>query len=426
LIGKNIDLKQLMNPVFIISILLLYGITVILSAFYPAIYLSRFSPLEILGKRIKLSKRRLTAIIVVFQSIVAIILLSVILTLYKQANYLQKLPLGYNPENVMSTRTNETIRKSYEAIEQELLKSPEIKAVAISDHTFGEGGSGQVIAPWGDKEQNHGIAEYRMQKGMPELMGLQLVEGRFWQDSDPDSIPKIILNEAAVKMLGGESPLEKAVAYNGDPVEVIGVVKDFYYNNPALYIEPIVLINRLYGGSILNIRFNENVNPVQARQIVQKVLRQFDPDYVINPRWSVDIYKEKFKSIQTLTRIVLIGSAISIFVAMLGLLAIHLYSTLRRTKEIGIRRIHGAEKTSVFLLLSLDVLKWIGIAALFAIPAAIYIIITLLNNYTNRVSLDWTVFVLPVLIQFAIAFFSISGVTISVLSQNPVKSLKSE
>jgi putative ABC transport system permease protein len=414
-----------MNPVFIISVILLYGITVLLSAFYPALYLSRFSPLEILGKRIRFSKRRLTAIIVVFQSFIAIILLSVILTLYKQSSYLQKLPLGYNPENVMIVRTNEAIMKSYKVVEQELLKSPEVKAASLSDHIFGVRGSGQTIGHWGTNDPK-GINEYRMQQGMPELMGLQLVEGRFWQESDPDSIPKLILNEAAVKMLGGESPIEKTYNYKGEPVQVIGVVKDFYYDNPALSIAPIVLINRLYNGSRLYIRFNENVSPIQARQIATDVLRRFDPDFVLNPQWSVDIYKEKFKSIQTLSRVVLIGSAISIFVAMLGLLAIHLYSTLRRTKEIGIRRIHGAEKSSVFVLLSLDVLKWIGIAALFAVPAAIYIVIEILNNYANRVHPDWTIFVLPILIQCAIAILTISGVTLSVLSQNPVKSLKSE
>ena len=127
-----------------------------------------------------------------------------------------------------------------------------------------------------------------------------------------------------------------------------------------------------------------------------------------------------------MTLIIFIGSAISIFVAMLGLLAIHLYSSKRRTKEIGIRRVFGAEKSSVFALLSLDVLKWIGIASLFAIPAAVYIISQMLNNYTNRVNQDWTIFVFPILIQCVIAILTTSGVSLSVLSQNPVKSLKSE
>jgi len=428
LINKNIDMIQLLNPMFILAAIVLFVITVVLSAFYPALYLSRFSPLEILGKRIRFSKRRLTAGTVIFQSVISIVLLSVILVLYKQSSYLQKLPLGYNPKNVVSVATGNIINslKSYQAVKQELLKHPEIKAVAGSDHIVGDGSSGQVIALWGaPKEDNKPINEYRMLTGMPELMELKLVEGRFWQESDPDSIPLLILNEAAVKMLGGESPIEKNYNYSGE-AKVIGVVKDFYYGDPASSIAPIVLSNRIYNLHWLNIRFNENVNPIQARQIMLDVFHQFDPDFVINPIWSIDVYQNKFKEIKTLTLTVVIGSIISIFVAMLGLLAIHLYSSMRRTKEIGIRRIHGAEKASVFLLLSMDVLKWIGIAALFAIPISIYIISEMLNNYTNRVHPDWTIFVFPILIQCVIAILITSGVSLSVLSQNPVKSLKSE
>jgi len=425
LINKNIDMIQLLNPMFILAGILLFVITVVLSAFYPAIYLSRFSPLEILGKRIRFSKRRLTAGTVIFQSIISIVLLSVILVLYKQSSYLQKLPLGYNPENVMSVAESDTINKSYQAIKQELLQFPEVKAVAGSDHLFGGGTSGQIIALWGaPQEDNKPINEYRMATGMPELLGLKLVEGRFWREDDPDSVRMLILNEAAVKMMGGESPLDKTYSYWGQ-AKVIGVVKNFYYGDPAMSIAPIAL-NRVTDTRLINIRFSENVNSVQAQQIALKVFRKFDPDFVLNPIWAVDIYKDKFKEIKTLTLTVLIGSVISIFVAMLGLLAIHLYTSMRRTKEIGIRRVLGAEKTSVFLLLTLDVLKWIGIAALFAIPAAIYIIHEMLNNYANHVHPDWTIFVLPILIQCVIAVLTISGVTLSVLSQNPVKALKTE
>jgi len=424
LINKNVDMVQLLNPTFILSGIMLFVITVVLSAFYPAIYLSRFSPLEILGKRIRFSKRRLTAVTVVFQSIISIVLLSVILVLFKQSTYLQKLPLGYNPKNVMSVQGNETVNKSYEAVKQELLQYPEVKAVAGSHHLFGAGCSGQAIALWGEDAKVQAIDEYRILRGMPELMELELVEGRFWRESDPDSIRMIILNEAAVKMLGGESPLEKTWSYKGQ-AKVIGVVKDFYYGDPASGIAPIVL-SRVFDPGRINIRFNENVDPLKARQITSEVFQKFDPDFVLNPVWSVDIYQAKFKGIKTLTTTVLVGSAVSIFVAMLGLLAIHLYSARRRTKEIGIRRVFGAEKASVFMLLSLDVLKWICIAALFAIPIAVYIISEMLNNYTNRINQDWTIFLFPVLIQCVIAIFTISGVSLSVLSQNPVKSLKSE
>ncbi|MDR1341836.1 MAG: ABC transporter permease [Prevotellaceae bacterium] len=425
LIGRDVDLAQLANPMFIGAAALLFVATVVFSAFYPAFYLSRFSPLEILGKRVKLSKRRLTASVVVFQSVISIVLLSVIVTLYKQTAYLEKLPLGYNPKNLMLVQCNGALSNNYEAIKQELQKHPEVKAVGGSHHVFGGGWSGQVITKWEEQDKRYPINEYRLMSGMPELMDLKLTEGRFWREDDPDSVRTLILNEAAVKMLGGESPLEKTYGYHQRQTRVIGVVKDFYYNNPVLNIEPIVL-SRVFGPSVVNIRFAEGVSPTRAREVALDVFRQFDPEFVLNPWWGADIYASKFRELKMVTRMVLIGSLAAIFVAMLGLLAIHLFTAMRRTKEIGIRRVHGAGRTSIFVLLSLDILKWIGYAAVVAIPVAAYCIIRILNTYANHASPDWMVFVLPVLAQCLIALLTTSGVTLNALRRNPAETIKTE
>ncbi|MDR2086223.1 MAG: ABC transporter permease [Dysgonamonadaceae bacterium] len=423
LINKNIDLIQLLNPLFIASVLLLFLLTVVLSAFYPALYLSRFSPLEILGKRLKFSKRRLTAGVVIFQSGLSIILLSVVLFLYKQTVYLEHLPLGYNPKQVMSVVVNKTIAESYRAVGEELLKHPEVKSVSGSQHIFGGGCSGQVIAPWENQEKRMEVNEYRLMTGMPELMELELVEGRFWSESDPDSVYTLIVNEAAARMLGG-SPTGKSFLY-WERAEVIGVVNDFYYDNPVLSVAPIVL-SRVNYPAIINIRFDDKAGMIRAQEIAENVFRQFDPDFVLNPLWNEQIYSGKFKEIKTLTQIVLIASLTSLFIAMLGLLAIHLFSAMRRRKEIGVRRIHGAEAPSIFLLLSLNVLKWIGWAAIVAVPGAVYVISEIQKQYANHLPLEWTLFVLPIIMQCLVALITTAGVNLSVLSQNPVKALKIE
>ena len=426
LIRTHIDMQQLFNPAFILAVLAILGITIVLSALYPAFYLSRFSPIEILSKQIRFSKRRLTAGIVVFQSVISIILLSAILVLFKQTAYLQKLPIGYNPENVMSFVGNATINNNYQAVKQRLLTYPEVKAVSGSAHLFGRSGShsGEAINVYGENDNIKQINGLRFLVGMSELMELELVEGRFWEESDSDSIRLLILNEAAVKLLGGESPFEKFFMYNG-LARVIGVVKDFYYDDPAFPIEPIV-ISRASRPSYINIRFHENINPAKARQVVSDAIHQFDKGFVLEPIWNVDLYEQKFSIIKMYTRVLTIGTVFSIFVAMLGLLAIHLFTSFRRTKEIGIRKIFGAENTNIFLLLSFNMIKWIGIAAVIAIPIVAYLASGWLSVFANRVQLDWMVYVFPILIQCAIAILTTSGVTLKVLSQNPVKSLKTE
>jgi|GEM_PF-314102 len=416
-----IDLRQLLSPLFIVSILALFIITVVCSAFYPAIYLSKFTPLEILGKRIKLSKRQLTAGIVIFQSILSIILLSFIVTIYKQTAYLKDLPLGYNPNQLVSVVDSQITYQRYDAIKEELLKLPIVQSVGVSHHIVGDGCSRQRIMPWGNKDGELSINEYRMMTGMPDMMGFELVEGRYWNESDPDSICLILLNEAAVKALGDETPLETVYEYRGE-TRVTGVVKDFIYGNPVDKIAPL-MIARTPDPSVYNIRFNEGVTRLQAEEAILSVFRRFAPDYIMNPRWSIDLYNAKFSELKQYTRILITATAISIFIAMLGLLAIHLYSSIRRTKEIAIRRIHGAEKGSVFRLLSLDILKWIGIAAVIASPIAWYLIKEVLSNYANHISIDWTIFAWPIVVQCIIALLTTSGITLWVLSRNPAKSI---
>jgi putative ABC transport system permease protein len=427
LIQKDIDLIQLLNPVFILCLLGLFVITVTLSAGYPSFYLSRFSPLDILGKHLKFSKRRLTAVLVIFQAVVTIVLISSILILNKQMAYLENLPKNYNPENVLTIPLNNTLRTNYEALKQELLNTSGIQNVSGADHQIGGGSSGESFSlPESQDKQQKGLQEYRIMPGLGELMEFQLVEGEFFKE-DANNADKIILNESAVKSLGLQSPVVgKHVLRFQENMEIIGVVKDFISDDPASPILPLALSNQIYSFRYLYIKLDKNINRMQANELVQTVLRKFDSEFVLNPAWSEDIYIEKFDAIKTQSKLVGIGSLLSVFIAMIGLLAIHLYTAKRRTKEIGIRRINGASPQSIFSLLSLDIIQWIVIAGIIAVPVAYYIASEWLNNYGNHTSLGWLVFILPILIQCLIAIITTSGVSINVLSQNPVKALKSE
>jgi putative ABC transport system permease protein len=253
-----------------------------------------------------------------------------------------------------------------------------------------------------------------------------LVEGEFLNENTPDSICQLILNEAAVKMLGLQLPvIGKKVEYNGI-AEIIGVVKDFIYDMPNDPVNPLALANKHHYPALIYIKFDKNISRMQAHELALNTVQKFDSEFVLIPMWSEDVYTSKFDDLKLQFKILMIGSILSVFIAMIGLLAIHLYTSKRRTKEIGIRRINGADAQTIFVLLSWDIIRWIIVAGFLAIPVAWFVASNWLNNYTNHVSMGWTVFVFPILIQCVIAIFTTSGVSISVLSQNPVKLLKSE
>ncbi|MDR0724511.1 MAG: ABC transporter permease [Prevotellaceae bacterium] len=429
LIKVEISLMRLISLDFIICVSLLFIFTVALSAGYPAFYLSRFSPLDILFKRIRFSKRRLTAGVVVFQTIITLVLMSYIFTMNRQTKYLENCDKGYNPENVASILLNRNLYKNYGALRQELMQFPFIRKISGSDHHIGGRCSGQSIASLGENT-THGINEYRVMPDMCELIGLQLVDGDFLKEEDKrDTLRTILINEAAMRMLGLERPIAgKFVNYKGDVnTKVLGVVKDFYYDSPGNEIKPLA-ISFCFGdiGSVMYFKFDENINRMKIRESLNSVFNKFDPNFFVEPVWTEDIYAKKFEGMKTQSTIILLSTLLSLLVVILGLFAIHLYTIIRRTKEIGIRRIYGADHKAIFMLLSSDILKWIGIAALIAIPVEYYIVSSWLEGYANRVPLTAGIFLFPVLIQCAIALSISFGLTVRTLSQNPVTSLKSE
>jgi putative ABC transport system permease protein len=429
LINTKVALSQLINPAFISCVIMLFVLTVVLSAGYPAFYLSRFNPLDILYKRIKLSKRRLTAGVVIFQSIITLVLISYILVINKQTRYLENLSKGYNPANVVAIAMNRQLFENYSALKQELMQIPSIQKISGSDHIIGGGCSGQGIALLEDNTKEYNINEYRVMQDLCELVELQLVEGNFLREEDRRDIRTILLNESAVRMLGLEQPVAgQYVNYKGDVnTKVLGVVKDFYYDTPSNKVQPLA-ISFCFGeiGHLIYLKFNENISRSSILESLKNVFAKFDPDFVVDPKWSEDVYYRKFDGIKTQSNIILHSTLLSLFIVILGLFATHLYATMRRTKEIGIRRIYGADRKVIFMLLSSGTLKWIAIAALIAIPGEYFIISRWLENYANRTSLDVIIFLLPVLIQCIIALAISFGLTMWILSRNPVNALKSE
>ena len=424
IVKRDIHPEQIVNNTFITGIILLFIITVSLSAVYPSFYLSRFSPLAILTNKIKFSKKTLNTAIVIIQSAITISLIAFLIVIDRQVGHLRSLPLGYEPKDVLYVVASYAVAPQYDALRQELLSLPEIRLVSRGEHMIGGGTSGEGIKLNRAIEAYFTIDEYRIAPGICEIMGFQLVDGDFFNMTNSESINEVILNEAAIKMLGLEYPITgKTILLNDIEQQISGVIKDFYYDNPVNNIEPL-LLKKISRGHNIYIKFHNNINRLAAQEKVLAVFRKFDPDFILNPIWSSDIYEQNFTEFKTYSKIISTFSFLSILIAMMGLVGLHLYSTVRRTKEVGIRRIHDATSAIVFRMLSFGIIKWIIVAGILAAPIIYFITTSVLKNYTNHVSFDWTMIIIPVLIQCLIVIGITSGITIRALLQNPADVLR--
>ncbi len=290
------------------------------------------------------------------------------------------------------------------------------------------GASGQGISLLGESDQSiKTINEYRVMPGLCELMKFELVDGNYFAEDNPLNRSSVVINESAARMLDiSGSAVGKKVVMFGDPMEVIGVVHDFYYDSPARAVAPIVLTCYKSYPSVVYVRFDPTVKKSEATQIILPVFKQFDPDFVLNPTWCDDIYIHKFEKERSLSKVVTASTVLSLIIALLGLFAIHSYSASRRTKEIGVRKVMGETSWSIIWRLSTDVIKWIAIAGVIAVPVSIYIARTWLQNYANHTALGLLPLLLPVVLQLLFAVLATIIVSAKASSRNPVEALRYE
>lgn len=422
LIGTPINIELLHTPMLYVALTVMFIVTVGLSFAYPALYLSKFSPMEILGKRMKFARHRLISLLIVFQSVVTIVLLGYILVVNSQTTYLRNQPLGYNTKGIATVTLSRASYEHTSSIYEELKNITGIKSVAVGEHNFGGGCSGQTINNVGSSGKS--INEYRLSAGVCTMLGLEFVEGKDFDSESPEE-REIILNEAAARMLEIREPiLENAnILYKGRPAVLVGVVKDFHYEGLGDVVQPLALSRGVYS-PYLYIEFEEGLSRGESRDIAVGVISKFDPDYKFSGTWLEDIYNSKFRDINTHSKIMLWATALAVFISMLGLFAIHSLSAIRRRREIALRRINGAQKSDIFILMSTNVLVLILVAGLIAAPIVWIIGRQWLSAYSYRAELSVWVFIVPILIQMIIALITVSGITWQVATRNPVESIK--
>jgi putative ABC transport system permease protein len=429
LIHKNIEASLFYHPMFIIGIIVLTLFTVVIAASYPALYLSRFRPMDIMRNSTPFrTKKKFTASIVVFQSVITIVLITVMLIVNNQSRFLKEIPAGYNPKNVMVVvGINAEISKHFDVLKQNLQKVPGVQMVSSSQHLVGGGWSGQGIRRYGESPKSFkSINEYRVLPGLCELMEFKLKAGNFFRENDQLNKNYVVLNEAAVKMLDLKDPIGEKVVMFDDPLQVIGVVGDFYYDTPAKVVTPIILTCYRNNPECVYIRFDETLNKANAAQMVSSVFRQMDPEFFLNPAWAEDIYLAKFNGEETLWKIIFISTLLSLLVAMLGLFSIQSFMVSRRIKEIGIRKVAGSTTGSVLVLLTGSVFQKIGISAMVALPVAWLLGQHWLETYSNRIHIGLIILLIPIVIHSLIALAATFIISWKAATRNPVEALRYE
>ncbi len=420
------------TPALYLVMVSIFVVTILLSGFYPALLLSREAPVPLIRGSVNPAgdKRILLRIVSVVQICIAVCLLTILLGINTQIRFLKNHAMGYNPANiVLISNLNQGLTGNYPAIRDKLLNLNGIEEVGASGHTIGAGNSGQSIRMHSDDpDQVKGINEYRIFPGISHLYQFNLVAGRFL---DPERAPDrsgVILNVEAANMLG-KTPLEligESVVMFSDPMEVIGVVDDFNYQSAARNIAPLVITAYSDGIRNIAIRTSPETDPQEILRAIDETIRSFDPDYVMIHRFATDIIEGYYIGEERMQKILLSGSLLSVLIVLLGIYALVSHNMVRRTKEIGIRKVMGGNTREMMILVYTSTLKWTLIGSALAIPLSLFYLKGWLSDYAVRIPVYWWIFVGSIVVVVLFQSLITLGKTRRTASRNPVEALRYE
>jgi len=430
LMQRSFSLALLKSPWLVFSLFGIFALTILLSGGYPSFYLSRFNPASILkaqsGKRGR--KKLMMNLAGGLQLVVTLFLLTFLFGVNKQTHYLKNLSPGFNPNGLVNIyNLNDNIKSHYPAIRGQLMTIPEVEGVAASSHTVGRGTSGQGIRlAEASEDKIQSINEYRVQPGLGSLLELNLNEGRFFDPERAGDRNGVILNEAAVNMLGLSTAVGRQVVMFNDPMEVIGVVKDFRYESAANIVQPLAMTAYSNDMWTIMVRVAQNAEMPVVMKKIEHTLKSFDEGYILSSRSTPDIYRNYYADEERLGQLTQLGAALAIVIVMMGIFMLVSQSIARRTKEIGIRKVLGGSTPRMLSLIYSNTLKWTIVAALIAIPLSYFVLYKWLQNYAVKVTLGWELFLQGILIILVLQALITFGQTWRAANRNPVDSLRYE
>ena len=435
LTGNTMSLNLIFNAFIIGFLLILLVIVGILAGFYPAIILSRFKPVTVLKGSFQTGKKgsTLRKILVVFQFSLSIALIGMTIIIQKQLSYIQTKDIGYNREQVLIfDMFDRSMIENLETFRDELVEHSSFVSVSTSTNipgrTFGRTG----ITPEGASDEDIWIwSQFSVSPETIPTLGMEIVQGRNFSreiTSDADG-GVVLINETAVKQLGWEKPLEKRLFFGQQDsvgTQIVGIIKDFHFIEMHQNIEPVVifpLINNT--GNLLTARINQG-QIKEAMKYAKEKWNEIYPDYPFTYSFLDEEFDNLYSRDINTGKIVNIFSFLAIFIACLGLFGLASYTTSQRTKEIGVRKVMGANVISIVKLLAIDFVKWVLLSNLFAWPLAWFGARKWLQNFAYKVDIDPWIFLVSGLFALIIAFITVSLQTIKAANTNPVEALKYE
>lgn len=406
----------------------IFGATLlgILSALYPGYNLISISPAAVLkGERTKGRKGiNLRRSLILFQFTVSIMLLTGLLTVMKQVNFMKSKELGFDREETIILEPVRALKDSLMTFKEELLTIPQVRKVSYSNAP-----PGGNFWYW-SVSANEIDASVRVNAVDPDFItmyGLKILEGRdFNWEYTTDKENKFIINETAAKLLELKDPVGKKLldGPNGDG-EIIGVVEDFHFISLHHEIQPLVLYWLDWPHRVINVRIAGG-DPENALHNIKEKWDKFSASFPFSYTFLYDSFDLQYRSEDQLMKVFGYFTILALIIACSGLFGLTLFLVEQKTREIAIRKAFGATVKAITWSFIIEIIVLVGISIMLAVPVSWRYLRNWMYNFPFKTDLSWWLFVIPGVIAVILAIVTISVLTIKAANRNPVESLRYE
>lgn len=412
----------------LITVVLFCGL---LAGSYPSFYLSSLKPLDTIKgvTNINTGNALFRRILVITQFTLSFLFIICTIVVRNQINYIQNKNIGLNIENMAYFRFSNGIQR--ETLKNELSKNPEIESITISGQYILNNWSFVNGVNWKGKREGDdvSISVLNADKDYAKTFHLVLKEGSFLSVNElTTDTTVVVINEKAAGIMGFKNPIGEVITdRNGLKFRIIGVVRDFHFKPLNSAIEPLVItpIPPSTPGGICYLRMKPDHITLTVKYI-RNIFKPYNLDNSLDIRFLKDDYDSMYIIEQTAGILLGYLTFLAIIISCLGLIGLSTFMTVRRTKEIGIRKAHGAKSSEIFFLLSKEYFTMVIISFIIASPIAWYVVNIWLQSFAYRTNIGWWVFALAGIMVIVLVILAVGFQTYGAASKNPVEALRYE
>ena len=428
--GKEIGYSYLLQPQVIAVLFLIMLLIGLAGGSYPAFFLSAFKPVDVLKgqKGSSSGSAGLRKILVVAQFTISITMVISTWIVYDQLTYIQSKDLGFDKDQTVTVMmVEEETRNQYEVLRNELQSRPEIIDVANSSAKPGDGIGKNIMLVETEDQGNieKGVDVYYANYDFAELIGFELVEGRNFNRSFATDTAAVLVNESMVARMGWDEPIGKSFMTGQDFTdrhEVVGVVKDYHQNSLYSQIEPLAIFFS-ENNSQLHIKL-DGKNVSNGLVFLESIWGEINPGKPMEYTFLDEDFDEQYTADVKRGQVFTIFSGLTVLIACLGLLGLAAYTTQQRKKEIGIRKVIGANVAGIVLLIYKDFFLLIVISVLLAFPISYYFMNNWLTGFAYQTEMKAITFLTAAVLTIVITIATVGFHTVRAAIANPVSSLE--